>query len=125
MARRALEALNRRDIDAALEDVDPDIELVFLIMQAEGRSYRGHEGLRQYMDDVLAVFPNWRAEPGKISEHGDVVVVQVRLTGRETRSGVEVDQTVWQVVRFREGRFVHVQSYESEAEALEAVGLSE
>ena len=52
-----------------------------------------------------------------------IVVNRVRMRGRG--SGVEVEATGAQVWTIRDGKFQRAKLYQSKAEALEAVGLSE
>jgi ketosteroid isomerase-like protein len=59
---RSVDAFNRRDLDALLALMDDDVELVPRIGAMEGESsYRGHNGVRRWWDNVLDVFPaRWR-----------------------------------------------------------------
>jgi ketosteroid isomerase-like protein len=54
-----------------------------------------------------------------------VLLVEVRMTATGASSGLAVEQTGWQVLRFRDGKVIRVDGYGSRAEALEAVGLSD
>jgi ketosteroid isomerase-like protein len=56
---------------------------------------------------------------------GDKVFVAMHYRGRGRSSGVEVDQWVFEVHTFRDGHCVTKTDFETRAEALEAVGLSE
>jgi hypothetical protein len=58
-----------------------------------------------------------------VSHIRDRAVSHIRMAG--TQSGVPVEQTMWQAVKLREGKLSWWASYRTEAEALEAVGLSE
>ena len=49
----------------------------------------------------------------------------VRIRGHGGGSGAPVDQVIWQVAEWHNGKLVRLSSHDSEAEALEAVGLSE
>ena len=53
--RRAVEPNNRGDYDALLEEVDPDIEwhAVFQVkFGGKATVCRGHEGVREYLQDL-------------------------------------------------------------------------
>ena len=56
---------------------------------------------------------------------GDKVFVAMHYRGRGRLSGVVVDQWVFEVHTFRHGQCVSKVDFETRAEALEAVGLSE
>jgi ketosteroid isomerase-like protein len=61
-AHRAFDALNRRDLDAFLKLMNPEVETNSTIGPMEGHSYRGHHGVRDWWRDLFAVFPDFRAE---------------------------------------------------------------
>jgi ketosteroid isomerase-like protein len=61
----------------------------------------------------------------EIIDAGDKVFVAMRYRGRGRLSGVAVDQRVFEVHTFRDGHCVSKTDFETRAEALEAVGLSE
>jgi ketosteroid isomerase-like protein len=42
--RKGYAAVNRGDIDGFLADVHPDVEFTSLIAEAEGETFRGHDG---------------------------------------------------------------------------------
>jgi ketosteroid isomerase-like protein len=90
-----------------------------------GRDYHGHDGVRQFFRDFLESFERYEAHPEKIEEAGDRVLVRYRVSGRGKGSGVEVAMQRWNVYELRDGLVVRVEVFETEAEALGAVGLSE
>ena len=49
----AYAAITRDDLDAFLALAHPEIEFRSLIAEAEGRAYRGHEGVREWWDSVI------------------------------------------------------------------------
>jgi len=122
---RAYDAIRRRDLHAFLALIDPEVEATFRILALEGTVYRGHEGMRRFAEEVWSVFPDWHPEVDEAREVGDAVVAKVRGIGKGTGSGIEVEMTVWQVVKYRAGKAIWMQSYPTEVEALEVVGLSE
>jgi ketosteroid isomerase-like protein len=122
---RAFEAWNRRDLDTWLELADPEVEIYSLNRELEGEPYRGHAGVRSFWRDYLAVFPDFSVEVDEVRDLGEVTLARIHLRGHGTGSDVPVEQPVWQVVKWRGGKCVSWDSYRSEAEALEAVGLSE
>jgi ketosteroid isomerase-like protein len=55
---RAHDAFNRRDIDAFVALTDPEVELIPLNVELPGiTTYRGHDGVRAWWQDLLAVSP--------------------------------------------------------------------
>lgn len=123
LARTATAALNRGDLDAFLRAVHPDVEFRSLIAELEGRAYKGHQGVREWWSSVARSLGGLRFELDEIRDAGDTVIVRQRIIG--TVEGVEVPQTMWQVIRVREGRASWWEIFRTETEALEAAGLSE
>jgi ketosteroid isomerase-like protein len=123
LLRRGYDAVNRGDIDGLLAAVDPDVEFTSLIAEAEGETFHGHEGVRRWWDEVVLPLGGLHGEPEEVRDLGDTVVARVLGTYRPM--GVEVRQTVWNVVRFRDGKATWWQFFRTEEEALEAAGASE
>ena len=122
---RAYAAFNRRDLDAALALHDPDVEIEPLLGAALGTTYRGHDGLRKWWEELLSAFPDFSAEPLEVRDLGDLVLGALHVRGHGAGSDVQFDQTIWQVGEWRDGKLLWFRTYTSEREALEAVGLRE
>src|SRR3954453_9379275 len=103
VVRSSHEAFRRRDFDAFVECMDPDIEFSSLVLEVEG-TYRGHDGIRSWWDDILAVFPDWRPPVEDAREGGGRVGLSVRAEGAGTGSGIDVGRVIWQVAEVRDGR---------------------
>ena len=125
IVRRSYEALNRRDLHAVLDRADPELVATSRVAAAEGTVYRGRDGLRRMLEDILSVFPDWAPQVLDARDLGDTVLTQIRMRGRAVESGITLEEVGWQVIEFRDGKIVRMHGYGSEAEALEAVGLSE
>ena len=123
MLRRGYAAVNRGDIDGLLVAVHSDVEFTSLIAEAEGETFRGHDGVRRWWNEVVLPLGGLHGEPEDVRDHGDTVIARVLGTYRPR--GIEVHQTVWNVVRFRDGKATWWQFFRTEAEALEAAGMSE
>jgi ketosteroid isomerase-like protein len=123
--RRGIEAFNRRDLDAFLALADPDVVGISRVLAIEGGSYRGHEGTREWWRDLLGVFPGFRIEVVWVRDAGDVTVSELRNSAHGEGGAAPLEEFVWQVSEWRDGRVVRWQMYESEQEAIEAAGLSE
>jgi ketosteroid isomerase-like protein len=116
---RAYDAFNRRDLDAFLALMDSEVELTTRIMELEGGpDYRGHDGVWEWWRDLLAVFPDFNIL--EVRDRDDFMIVAVRVRGH----GV-FEEVVWQAVKMRDGKATWWRNFGSEAEALEAAGLSE
>ena len=121
LAEAAYAALDRRDLDAFLALVHPEIEFRSLIAEADGRSYHGHNGVREWWDSVFQSLGGLRFEERKIEAFRDRGITRMRIVG--TIEDTDVAQTLWQAWRVRDGMVVWWDGFRSEDEALEAVGL--
>jgi len=122
---RAYEALSQLDAEAAVALCEPDVEFRSAIADADDVTYRGHDGVRDFIASLAEVFEWVRAEALDVIGEGDRAVVCNRFRARGRRSGVEVDQRFFQALRFRDGNVLWWESFPSKAEALKAVGLKE
>ena len=82
MVRRAFEAFNRGNRDAAVADVAPDFEYVAsgAIPGATG-NYRGPEGFKRFTEWLLDQFDDVRVDLTEVIEAGDQVVVRTTSRG--------------------------------------------
>jgi ketosteroid isomerase-like protein len=111
-------------MEEILEFIDPDVEwLPRLAPSVSGASYRGHAGVRQWVEDTLEVWEQFGPESIEIIDAGDHVVVHARWRGRGRASNIEIDDYVTQVFTFRGGKVVRAESFTDRARALEAAGL--
>jgi ketosteroid isomerase-like protein len=124
VVRGTFEAFQRRDLDAFLTAMDPEVEFRSLVLEVEG-VYHGHEGIRAWWESVLAVFPDWCPQVEDARELGDRVLVRVRAEGSGTGSGIVQERDIWQVADVRDGRVRSSAFFRTELEALEAVGLQQ
>jgi ketosteroid isomerase-like protein len=125
VARRAVAAIARLDVEGLLELCDEQVEFVPLLAAVEGGVWRGHQGVRDWLEETTAAFGTWRPEPEEfLSAPGAVVVLgRTRFKGRF--SEVETHQKWGVVMRFREGKVASWRLYPDRAEALRAAGLQE
>ena len=124
--RRGFDAFNRRDLEAFLALTDPEVELSTRFREMEGDSYyRGHDGVREWWRDLLAIFPDFSMEVLELRDLGDSGIVALRVRGHGLDSGVPFEETMWATGEWRDGKMTRWRNFGSEAEALEAAGLSE
>ena len=123
LVNRADAAMSRNDLQGFLSVTAPEVEFHSLIAESEGTTYRGHDGIRDWWEQVKGALGGLRFEAEAIRVEGDWAVVKVLVTGRI--GDATVPQRMWQAVRARSGKAVWWSTYRTEAEALEAAGLSE
>ena len=121
--RRAYAAVNHGDLDGLLATVHPDVEFTSLVAEAEGETFRGHDGVRRWWTEVALLLGGLRGEFEEVRDLGDTVLARTVATYRPR--GVEVRQTVWHLVRYRDGMAMSWHFFRTEAEALQAAGVRE
>jgi ketosteroid isomerase-like protein len=99
LLRRAVDAYNRRDVAALLEELDPDVEWLpalpgLLVQDAE--VYRGHEGVREMFRDFHDVLDE-----------------------------IHFDYSDANLAEVRNGKGIRIQGYLDPERALQAAGLSD
>jgi ketosteroid isomerase-like protein len=124
LVRRAIQAINDRDLDALLAVMHKEVEAAPLLAAMEGR-YHGHDGIRRWWASLLDTFPDFRIEVLQVREIGEATVAALDATGRGAGSDTPIDATNWQVSWFRDDKCIRWRVYSSKSEAFEAEGLSE
>ena len=124
-AQAVIDALDARDFDALRElPFDDEMEYRSAFAVAEGGTYRGVEGLRQWAADVDATWDRLRTELAEFHDVDDQhAVAIIRLTGIARASGIPLDVRVGQVWTWREGRMLRNVVYTDPNDAFRAVGL--
>ena len=130
LARRTFEAFNRtyaEGTDDLYALLDPDIEWIPVTGILEGRSYHGHEGVRQWIEDMKRDWEAFEPRPEDFRDLGDDRVLALgswHARGRGGNVPLDFPQAAW-LARYREGRLVRMQSFTERKKALVAAGLSE
>jgi ketosteroid isomerase-like protein len=128
VVKRGLEAYNRRDVEALLEELDPAVEwhpAFEVLMGGEATVYRGHEGVRELLRDANETLDEIHVEFSNIQDLGDQVVAIGRIRARGKASGAETESPLGYVADLRNGKAIRIRTYLDPNEALEAAGLSE
>ena len=128
LARLALDAFNRRDLDAAMVGAHPDFEYHpnrdWVDAGLVEETYRGQEAYRRYVATVDEV---WGGEnyltPDEVVDLGDRLVMLATGNMRAQASGVQLTEAFALVVTLKGGRAIRLQEYYDHGKALESVGL--
>jgi ketosteroid isomerase-like protein len=84
--RALADAINRRDVDAAVAVCDPEIEFLS-VLAVSGKAYHGHDGIRQYFEDIASAWKEWRVEVHRVLPRADgriVIEMTMHMTGKES-----------------------------------------
>ena len=126
--KRAVDAINRGDIEASLKDLDPDVEFhAFMeeLLGGEGRVYLGYAGVREFYRDFSEHFNQLHWEYPDIRDLGDRVLAIGTFRARGRASGAEVETPLGVLTDFKNGIATRVWSTGDPSGVLEAAGLAE
>jgi ketosteroid isomerase-like protein len=113
------------DLDGLLAEVHPAGEYRAAVQQAmegEASVFRGHSGMRRWLEDLHDLYDRLETEVLEISDLGEQVVVVFVVRGTGKGSGITLEQQLAQVITLQDGKAIGVRDYFSRGEALEAVG---
>ena len=102
---------------------DPEIEWIEDPQRADGRVYRGHEGVLESWKRWLEHWDEYGYEVERFVDCGDIVFVVSREHARGATSGATVSAVNYQVITLRDQKILRYQEFYDEAAALEAAGL--
>jgi ketosteroid isomerase-like protein len=126
--KRGIDAINRRDVDALLRELDSKVEWHSAILMGMGGSetvYLGHEGVREWARDFYETLSEFQAEYPEIRDLGDRVLALGHLRARGRGSGAEIESPVASVSEIQDGKGIRIRTFLDHTDALKAAGLSE
>jgi ketosteroid isomerase-like protein len=126
--KRVVDAANHRDVEAALEELDPEVEwhpVIQMLLGGEATMYRGREGVRDVLREADEAWAETHYEFSEIRDLGDRIVAIGRFRARGKESAAEVESPLAYIVQFKNGKAIRMWSYFDPNEALEAAGLRE
>jgi ketosteroid isomerase-like protein len=124
--RRAFDAFDRGDIEAVLEELDPEVEwhpLFQVLLGGEAAVYGGHEGFREFQRETNEAFAEQlQVELSELRDLGEQVIAIGRVRGRGRESGAQTETSVVWLIEARNGKAIRVHEYLDPKDALEAAG---
>jgi ketosteroid isomerase-like protein len=126
IVRRVVDATNRRDADAFVAALSPDVEWEDNLFWTEaGRTYRGAGEVREWLNQVWEPWETLHMEALEITPAGDSrLFVGFELTARGKESGAETRARFWTVSQIADGKIRTRHAFRDRARALEAAGLA-
>ena len=123
VVRGFADAITRSDLDRALEVCHPEIEFLS-VLAVSGRAYLGHDGIRQYFDDVASAWAEWRVEVHRVTPGPDGrVLIEMTMHTRGKESGAVWAEGTAHIWTLRDGRLLRNQPYRRPEEALRELGM--
>jgi len=124
VVKRAISAINERDVDAYLSVCRSDIELINPVAAIEGAN-RGEQGIRSFFEGISEAARKFELEVERLEPlEGDRVLAWLTLH-LETQGGYQQRQPITNLYELEDGRLSRVRVFWDRSEALEAAGLSE
>ena len=134
-ARRSYATLNE-----AYREGDPNVFLPILeelwvpdavfepagvLPDSRPRPHQGWDAILHFIGNQMEAFSEGWLEADEFIDRGDYQVVPYRFGGRARHTGLPVEFSFVHLITLRDGKVIHMKTFETKAEALEAAGLSE
>jgi ketosteroid isomerase-like protein len=115
------EALNQRDIDAAMEALAEDAEWHESDVLPDTGVYRGREAIRTFLTDFLASWEHFHQTVEEVREEGDRVLVMIHLEATGRGSAANVDARYAHLWTTTGGQGIRVDAFYDRDEAAAAL----
>ncbi len=125
IVRKVYDAWARSDPARAFEYLDHEVVWEAIEDAPDAGTYRGHSGVRRYMDDWLQDFDHFAFEFDQPVEVDGRLVLEQWWTNHGKGSGLKTEIHYAAVYTFRRSKVFTVKEYRTYAAALETLGLSE
>jgi hypothetical protein len=124
LIKRAISAVNERDVDAYLACCTDDIQLYTPLAHFTGPN-EGAAGIQRFFQDIEDASPDFRLELERLELVGDQALAFLRTHGSGRVSGVPMDLETANVYDFAGDRIKRIRIFSERQEALELLGLAE
>jgi ketosteroid isomerase-like protein len=118
LVRRAYAALAERDFETLSELAVPDFELDITDRVLNPATYRGEEGLRQFLAEVDELWESMDMSIERLVERDDEVLALLLVDIKGRGSGLTLQDRIAQRWTARNGKFVRMQVYADQEAAL-------
>ena len=118
LLERGYAALQRGDLDAMLEMIDPQVEIRDRPESPDAGVYHGREGALEALGLNDDAFESFELVPERFVEIGAQVVVILMLHVRGRESGITVEERIAHLWTVRNGRATRLQVYTDPDDAI-------
>jgi ketosteroid isomerase-like protein len=128
IARMAFDAVEPTFAGAApglFQWLDPEVEWLTLAAIIEGTHYHGHDGVRDWIEDVKRDWPLWEIKTDEFLDVDDdrvLVFGSWHAQGHHGGAALDIQGAAW-LLEFSEGRIRRLETFTERSKAREAVGL--
>jgi ketosteroid isomerase-like protein len=125
IVKRAVAAVNQRDIDGYLACCTNDVQLSTPLAEVTG-AYEGPDGIRRFFTDVGDTGPDFQIAIERLEAIGsDRVLAFMLVTATGRASGIPQDARTGNVYDLADGKIKRIRIFVDREQALEAAGLRE
>lgn len=119
--QRAYAAFNRRDVDALLAVMDPDVEIQPLVAGVTSVApWHGHADVRRLVGDAEQRWRRFELRCDEVLEFGDRIVALVHIITAPGDDGVVVEGDVAHLIDLSDGLVTRLVAYRDRDAALAA-----
>jgi ketosteroid isomerase-like protein len=122
-ARLLAAAINWGEVETALTVCHPDIEFLS-VLAVSGKAYRGHDGIREYFDDITSAWEEWKVQVHRVVAAPDgrvVIIMTMHMRGKG--SGAILSEKTGHVWTLEDGKLLRNEPFREPQEALRYAGL--
>jgi ketosteroid isomerase-like protein len=128
LIRQGLDAFSRRDIDAAVADMHPDVEwhVAFQLpdLPLDKTIYNGPDEVRELWAAFSSAWDELTVTVEEVLEDsGDTTIVRARFVGRPYDIDVAINRTIFYVFEISDSLLRRLRPFDTEAEARAAAGV--
>jgi ketosteroid isomerase-like protein len=122
LVRRGYAALAERDFDTLSELAVPDFEMDLTDRVLNPATYRGEEGLRQFLAEIDELWESMDMKIERLLERDDEVLALLAVDIKGRGSGLTLKDRIAQCWTVRDGKLVHMKVYADQEAALAEFG---
>jgi len=118
LVRLVFERANANDADAVVAICDPEIEFTDVPEIPGSTTYRGHDGMREWLRTVHEISDDLDLQIWGIAERRGSVLAETSAAMHGRASGAGVDWRFWTVWRVRDGLIHYHHGYSDREQAV-------
>ena len=120
---RSYERVARGEVEAILDETSENVEWRNPSYAVEPGVRRGREEFGKALQGLISAFEETEMVPEEIVEHGDRVVIRLRVRAKGVISGAPIDAAFGHLMTFEGDELAALEWYTSPQEALSVAGL--
>ena len=119
VVKQYVDALNRRDLKAARENLHPDAQIIPApapLYTPPGRTYHGHAGDEGLIQEVISRVPNMRLDLDECRKFGDMILATYKVV-EDPGSATGSTRELAGLYRVVDGQIIRFEAFSTESEA--------